>query len=71
MPINTTTADLELNSKSPIAKKLELALPNVTNPARYIGGEANGVQKDFDKMRGTMALIFPDTYELGMSNSPS
>ena len=55
--------------KSKIASKLEKILPYVDNPARYIGGEANGVQKDFDKMVGSIALMFPDTYELGMSNN--
>ncbi len=52
-----------------IQAKLEKILPKVENPARYMGGEANGSRKDFDEMVGTIALVFPDTYEVGMSNN--
>ncbi len=42
-------------------------LLDIEKPARYLGGEANqAVIKDNPKLR--VCLIFPDLYELGMSN---
>jgi radical SAM family uncharacterized protein/radical SAM-linked protein len=49
--------------------RLSDLLPKVQNPSRYIGGEANGVVKEWEILTGTMALLFPDTYEVGMSNN--
>jgi radical SAM family uncharacterized protein len=43
-------------------------LPRVQKPARYTGGEYNQIIKDKQKVRLRMALCFPDTYEIGMSN---
>ena len=46
---------------------LARVLPFVQKPGRYIGGELNAVMKDGrDLLR--VALIFPDLYEIGMSN---
>ncbi len=44
-------------------------LPYVRKPARYIGGEINEVRKDRDRCDLTVALCFPDVYEVGMSNT--
>ena len=52
-----------------ILEKIALALPAVESPARYMGGEANSVVKDHSKMLARMAFLFPDTYEIGMSNN--
>ncbi len=52
-----------------IIEKLEKILSQVENPGRYIGSEANSVYKDHEKCAGTIALVFPDTYEVGMSNN--
>lgn len=52
-----------------ILEKIALALPAVESPARYMGGEANSVVKDHSKMLARMAFVFPDTYEIGMSNN--
>jgi len=49
-------------------EKLESILPNVLKPARYTGGEYNQIVKDKDKVEVRVALCFPDTYEIGMSN---
>ena len=49
-------------------KKLEQILPLVQKPARYTGGEYNEIKKD-KISRSHMALCFPDTYEIGMSNT--
>jgi len=42
-------------------------LPFVRRPGRYIGGEINQVKKDFSKCDLTVALCFPDVYEVAMS----
>jgi radical SAM family uncharacterized protein len=44
-------------------------LPFVRNPGRYIGSEVNQVKKDLSQCELTVALCFPDIYEVGMSNS--
>jgi radical SAM family uncharacterized protein len=43
-------------------------LRKVSRPARYTGGEWNSVAKDWDKTAVRIALAYPDTYEIGMSN---
>ena len=50
-------------------KKLERILPLVQKPARYTGGEYGEIQKDKSEVNLRMALCFPDTYEIGMSNT--
>ena len=47
---------------------LEHILPRVQKPARYTGGEYNAVVKDRRTVDTRVALCFPDTYEIGMSN---
>jgi radical SAM family uncharacterized protein len=42
-------------------------LPFVRRPGRYIGGEINQIKKDLAGCDFTVALCFPDTYEVGMS----
>ncbi len=46
----------------------ESILPFVEKPSRYIGGELNAVRKDRQACRLSIALAFPDTYEVGMSH---
>lgn len=43
-------------------------LTRVTRPGRYTGAEWNSVRKDWDSVRLHFALIYPDAYEIGMSN---
>jgi radical SAM family uncharacterized protein len=43
-------------------------LHKVIRPARYTGGEWNSVVKDWDTTPIKIALAYPDTYEIGMSN---
>jgi len=43
-------------------------LPFVRKPARYIGGEINQIKKDLSKCDLTVALCFPDIYEVAMSH---
>jgi radical SAM family uncharacterized protein len=47
---------------------LERILPSVQKPGRYTGGELNQVVKDWSSERTRVAFIFPDIYDLGMSN---
>jgi len=51
-----------------IKKKLETILPTVQSPGRYTGGEYNQIIKDWDKLTVKVALVFPEIYDLGMSN---
>lgn len=43
-------------------------LQHVQKPARYTGGEWNSVVKDHSTVDVTMALAFPDVYEVSMSH---
>lgn len=43
-------------------------LHKVNRPARYTGGEWNSIVKDWEKTTVKIALAYPDTYEIGMSN---
>jgi radical SAM family uncharacterized protein len=49
---------------------LDRILPNVQKPARYTGGEYNSIAKDWrdPQILTKIALVFPDVYDLGMSN---
>jgi len=47
---------------------LERNLIKVAKPARYSGGEINQVVKAWEQVETHVALIFPDLYDLGMSN---
>ena len=42
-------------------------LPFVRRPGRYIGGEINQIKKDLTRCDLTVALCFPDIYEIAMS----
>ncbi|MHC4203613.1 MAG: TIGR03960 family B12-binding radical SAM protein [Planctomycetota bacterium] len=44
-------------------------LPFVRKPGRYIGGEINQIEKDLAQCELTIALCFPDIYEVGMSHT--
>jgi radical SAM-linked protein len=46
----------------------ESFLPLVERPARYIDSEVNVVRKDLASVRTKVCLLFPDTYEVGMSH---
>jgi len=49
-------------------KDIERILPFVKKPARYIGNEVNSVHKPWDAVKTHFLLVFPDTYEVGLSN---
>jgi radical SAM family uncharacterized protein len=51
-----------------IKEQIEKVLPTVQKPGRYTGGEYNQVVKDWTTIETKVALVFPDIYDLGMSN---
>ncbi len=46
----------------------EALLTNISHPARYLGGEALCVVKDPAQVRLSLALVFPEVYEIAMSH---
>ncbi|MFB0525822.1 MAG: TIGR03960 family B12-binding radical SAM protein [Phycisphaerae bacterium] len=51
-----------------LAERIEREfLPFVRRPSRYIGGEINQIKKDQSRCDLTVALCFPDVYEVAMS----
>jgi len=51
-----------------IETKLDRILLKVQKPGRYVGGELNITVKDWEQVKTKVALIFPDIYDLGVSN---
>src|SRR6266571_5681310 len=52
-----------------VRNRLEPLLPLVERPGRYVGLERNVTRKDLSACAVTVALAFPDTYEIGMSHT--
>ena len=48
--------------------RLQRLLTRVQRPGRYVGQEWNSVVKNWDNVQVTLALAYPDLYEIGMSN---
>ncbi len=46
----------------------ESILKKTERPSRYIGGEFGSYNKDFNNAKGKFLLVFPDKYEIGISN---
>jgi radical SAM family uncharacterized protein len=55
-------------SPEQIQTQLHRILPYLQKPGRYTGGELNQVVKKWDEIPTRVALIFPDIYDIGMSN---
>jgi radical SAM family uncharacterized protein len=51
-----------------IESRLERILLKVQKPGRYVGGEYNSVVKDWEKTETKIAFVFPDIYDIGISN---
>ncbi|MFN2385006.1 MAG: TIGR03960 family B12-binding radical SAM protein [Thermoanaerobaculia bacterium] len=49
--------------------RLDPLLPLVEKPGRYVGLERNVTRKELGAAAATVALAFPDTYEIGMSHT--
>ena len=52
-----------------LRSRLDPLLPLVEKPGRYLGLERNVTRKDLSRCPVTLALAFPDTYEIGMSHT--
>jgi radical SAM family uncharacterized protein/radical SAM-linked protein len=55
------------NKKNRIPAVYAALLSGVDRPGRYVGGEVNSVVKDASLLDASIALAFPDVYDLGMS----
>ena len=51
-----------------IEARLEGILLKVQKPGRYVGGELNSILKDWGAVKTRVALVFPDIYDIGISN---
>ena len=51
-----------------VQKKLDKILLKVQKPGRYVGGEYNEITKNWEEINTRVALVFPDIYDLGISN---
>jgi len=51
-----------------IEAKLDRILLKVQKPGRYVGGELNITVKDWDSVTTKVAFVFPDIYDIGVSN---
>ena len=57
-----------MNFSNPLSEQLEKILPLVEKPGRYVGGEFNSISKNWDDIETKIALVFPDIYDIGLSN---
>jgi radical SAM family uncharacterized protein len=55
-------------SPEQIESRLDRILLKVQKPGRYVGGELNITIKDWDTVKTKVALVFPDIYDIGVSN---
>jgi len=46
---------------------MRIILTQVEKPGRYVGNELNAIRKDHSHTAATIALAFPDLYDIGMS----
>ncbi|GAB1471147.1 TIGR03960 family B12-binding radical SAM protein [Chloroflexota bacterium] len=51
-----------------IEAKLDRILLKVERPGRYVGGELNSTVKDWNAVKTRVAFVFPDIYDIGVSN---
>ena len=51
-----------------IETKIDRILLKVQKPGRYVGGELNSVVKEWDRVQTRVAFVFPDIYDIGVSN---
>jgi radical SAM family uncharacterized protein len=55
-------------SPTEIESRLERILLKVQKPGRYVGGELNLTVKDWSPALTKVGLVFPDIYDIGISN---
>ncbi len=57
-----------MNLNNSLSERLEKILPLVEKPGRYVGGEYNSIVKNWEEIDTKVALVFPDIYDIGLSN---
>ena len=57
-----------MNLTKSLSDQLERILPLVEKPGRYVGGEFNSIVKNWQDVDTKIALVFPDIYDIGLSN---
>ena len=57
-----------MNLTKSLSDQLERILPLVEKPGRYVGGEFNSIVKNWQDVETKIALVFPDIYDIGLSN---
>jgi len=67
-PREAKNIPMEKTDNDSLRRRLDRILPKVMKPGRYVGGEWNMIRKDWEKADVRMAFVFPDVYEVGMSN---
>ncbi len=60
--------NFDMLTSTQIEARLDEILLKVQKPGRYVGGELNIVLKDWDQIQTKVALVFPDIYDIGVSN---
>ena len=55
-------------TRKQIEMKLDKILLKVQKPGRYVGGELNSIVKDWESVDTRVAFVFPDIYDIGVSN---
>ena len=48
--------------------KIDAVLARISRPSRYLGDELGSIRKDLSRVDLSIALAFPDVYEVGMSH---
>lgn len=54
-------------TRDELRRRVEAILPRVERPTRYLGNEVNAQARDHAQAEVTVALVFPELYEVGMS----
>ena len=60
--------DINMMDSAQISAVINKILPSVKSPGRYTGGEFNQVLKNWNSAAIKTALLFPEIYDLAMSN---
>ncbi|MDR1961573.1 MAG: TIGR03960 family B12-binding radical SAM protein [Gracilibacteraceae bacterium] len=68
MTVQDIASQQYISDPAHLRRALDRVLPAVIKPGRYAGGEWNMARKDWEAAETRMAFLFPDVYEVGMSN---
>jgi len=60
---------MSVRTRPPQRVQIDHVLPRVLRPSRYVANERHVIRKPWTDDRVAVALSFPETYEIGMSNN--